>query len=528
MMYDSGAKGFLNKEELRYFLDEVRESIGQNKSDDDIFQRIFEILDGDGNGEIDLEELLDNIKEILPILSECDKERLKLIEKAFHDFDLDDKGFLNCKELKLQFNLQCDRMGVVRCTSWHFDYIMTLIDDDGNGEINFEEFVTNYRIINERLMKNRLKTNKGGGDFFQEGVHKKFVAESKEKEDLLKNISGHTKKFQKAKARKANISRAQDYKPQGDPEERLTQLVSNQNKNVNDFMPMNNLVNTNNFIEETANLFGNIFEGKESPKQNSKSKRPFALHPQVNGSSESSRDQDTPKDPAKPIAKRNDANPRRAIRGSVFMQLPGFKVGGIPQGFGFGGSPKTPEESPDAIPESSKLGMFEAGDKTSKLGMFGGGDNTLGLNLFGSGDPDRSARESYKIRVSTVAPAPPPEPEKHCSAMKSSVSRKSGRAPSMKPNFMFPESSDSDDDIELFDKASPTAIGSLRNMERKDSVTRDCLVGILGMMKTEKQVESSRGLNRRASFREQKQAKVSMSYVSSGFDRVVELFIKQA
>jgi Ca2+-binding EF-hand superfamily protein len=28
MMYDSGAKGFLNKEELRYFLDEVRESIG--------------------------------------------------------------------------------------------------------------------------------------------------------------------------------------------------------------------------------------------------------------------------------------------------------------------------------------------------------------------------------------------------------------------------------------------------------------------------------------------------------------------
>jgi Ca2+-binding EF-hand superfamily protein len=28
MMYDSGSKGFLNKEELRYFLDEVRESIG--------------------------------------------------------------------------------------------------------------------------------------------------------------------------------------------------------------------------------------------------------------------------------------------------------------------------------------------------------------------------------------------------------------------------------------------------------------------------------------------------------------------
>jgi hypothetical protein len=107
-------------------------------------------------------------------------------------------------------------MGVVRCTNWHFDFVMTLIDDDGNGEINFEEFVTNYRIINEELMKNRLKTKKGGGDFFQEGFHKKFVAESKEKEDLLKHISGHTKKFQKAKARKghrANKSRAGDNGP---------------------------------------------------------------------------------------------------------------------------------------------------------------------------------------------------------------------------------------------------------------------------------------------------------------------------
>jgi hypothetical protein len=64
----------------------------------------------------------------------------------------------------------------------------------------------------------------------------------------------------------------------------------------------------------------------------------------------------------------------------VFMQLPGFKVGGMPQGFGHGGPSKTPEESQDASPESSQLGMFEVGDKTSKLGMFGGGDNTLGAN----------------------------------------------------------------------------------------------------------------------------------------------------
>lgn len=93
---------------------------------------------------------------------------------------------------------------------------------------------------------------------------------------------------------------------------------------------------------------------------------------------------------------------------------------------------------------------------------------------------------------------------------------------------MDPESSWSDDEIELFDKASLTGMGNNRRLERKETFTRDCLVNVYGQMKSEKKIESRQGLARRATFREQKQAKISMSYVSNGFDRVVELFIMHA
>jgi hypothetical protein len=228
------------------------------------------------------------------------------------------------------------------------------------------------------------------------------------------------------------------------------------------------------------------------------------------------------------MAKRNDDYPVKIIRGSIFMQMPGFNVGGLPQGFGLGGSPKTLEANPDASPETTKLDMFGGCDKTLGGNLFGGCDNTLGGNLFGGFDPDRSARKSYKNQVTTVAPAPAPELDKHLSAKKSTPSQKSGRGPGRKPNFMNPESIDSDDEIKLFDKASLSGMGSNRRLEKKDTIIRDCLVNVYGQMKREKKVESSRGLSQRATFREQKQAKISMSCVSSGFDRVVELFIKYA
>lgn len=104
---------------------------------------------------------------------------------------------------------------------------------------------------------------------------------------------------------------------------------------------MNNLVNIANYIEEAGNLIGKISGPTELPEAKSRSKRPHALFPSANGGSESSREKVHPKHRAKPMAKRNDGDPVKIIQGSIFKQLPGFKKGGLPQGFGLGGSPKT-------------------------------------------------------------------------------------------------------------------------------------------------------------------------------------------
>lgn len=252
----------------------------------------------------------------------------------------------------------------------------------------------------------------------------------------------------------------------------MTQLVSNHNKDVHNFLPMNNLVNIANYIEEAGNLIGKISGPTESPEAKSRSKRPHALFPLANGGSESFKVKVSPKDRAKPMAKRNDGDPVKIIQGSIFMQLPGFKVGGMSQGLGLGGSPKTQEASPDAIPEKTKLDMFRVSDKT------------LGRNLFGGFDPDRSARESFQNQVTTVTSAPAPDLDMHHSAKKSPLSQKSGRRPRRKPTFMDPESSWSDDEIELFENTSLPGKGNNHRLERKDTITRDCLVNVYGHMKS--------------------------------------------
>jgi O-phosphoseryl-tRNA(Cys) synthetase len=62
-------------------------------SDKDIQDRIVEILDENGDGEIDGDEFLQNIAEVLPVLAEPGEEMKVLLVKVFMDFDPDDHGF---------------------------------------------------------------------------------------------------------------------------------------------------------------------------------------------------------------------------------------------------------------------------------------------------------------------------------------------------------------------------------------------------------------------------------------------------
>lgn len=206
--YDVKQKGHLNEKEQRFFLNDLRRSIGLDDLDDEFFAYLRNTIEKDklinanpvdnGNPTIIHEKfnfkhesrlnevnaiseeensvddngtkkrtmyssstyvddnIISCINEILlKIICISKKTKIK-IKTAFEDFDIDCKGELTVNELKLLCHLECDRLGVVRSDDWQVEYLLSIIDDDGNGNIDLKEFYHHYREINEIQVQNRI------------------------------------------------------------------------------------------------------------------------------------------------------------------------------------------------------------------------------------------------------------------------------------------------------------------------------------------------------------------------------------
>ena len=211
--YDVKQKNHLNELELRNFLNDLRKAIGLNDLDDNIFDSLKTIINEGNNkdksmpsliiepqniladqlqdkniqkSELDLEKanfdtyqkssmedlnkklepltakkpmkeiseytfnhILTNITEILLQLIVISRETKKNIRALFREFDISDKGHLTVDELKFLCHMECDRLGVTRSDDWQVEYLISIIDDDGNGSIDLKEFYTHYREINQ-------------------------------------------------------------------------------------------------------------------------------------------------------------------------------------------------------------------------------------------------------------------------------------------------------------------------------------------------------------------------------------------
>lgn len=193
--YDEDESGELCMTELRYLLNDIRESIHLTKMDDLMFYRVSEILDENRNGLIELDELLENMPAVLPIISEIGVEMERMIKTAFKDFDIDGSGYLEKPEQKLLFNQTCDRMGLERPPDWQVAFIISLIDDDDNAQIDLMEFMDNFPIIMEELLKNppQNKSEKISADFLKTGIQAKNL----QKKVCITALGDATKKFQK-------------------------------------------------------------------------------------------------------------------------------------------------------------------------------------------------------------------------------------------------------------------------------------------------------------------------------------------
>lgn len=125
-LFDKDGDGFITTKELGT----VMRSLGRNPTEAEVQDMINEV-DADGNGTIDFPEFLNLMSRKM---KDADSEE-ELME-AFKVFDKEQNGFISAAELRhLMTNLG------EKLTAEEVDEMIREADVDGDGQVNYEEFV---------------------------------------------------------------------------------------------------------------------------------------------------------------------------------------------------------------------------------------------------------------------------------------------------------------------------------------------------------------------------------------------------
>jgi len=124
--FDKDGSGTISSEELLG----VMRAMGQNPTEDELLNLVLEV-DVDGNGTIDFPEFLNMMKKKA---REVDEEAD--LREAFKIFDRNRDGYIDMKELK-----KVTAMLGTMLTKEEIEEFMAEADKDGNGKLDYEEFV---------------------------------------------------------------------------------------------------------------------------------------------------------------------------------------------------------------------------------------------------------------------------------------------------------------------------------------------------------------------------------------------------
>ncbi|KAK6913986.1 EF-hand domain, partial [Dillenia turbinata] len=125
-LFDKDGDGCITIEELAT----VIRSLDQNPTEEELHDMINEI-DTDGNGTIEFVEFLNLMAKKV---KETDAE--EELKEAFKVFDKDQNGYISASELRhVMINLG------EKLTDEEVDQMIKEADLDGDGQVNFEEFV---------------------------------------------------------------------------------------------------------------------------------------------------------------------------------------------------------------------------------------------------------------------------------------------------------------------------------------------------------------------------------------------------
>lgn len=125
-LFDKDGNGEITIAELGTAL----RSLGQSFTEAELRAMIGEV-DTDGNGVIDFQEFLAMMARKMR-----DNEGEEEIKEAFKTFDRDGNGYISARELKSVMALQGEQL-----TDTEVDEMIREADVDGDGQINYQEFV---------------------------------------------------------------------------------------------------------------------------------------------------------------------------------------------------------------------------------------------------------------------------------------------------------------------------------------------------------------------------------------------------
>lgn len=126
-MFDLDGSGAIETHELR----EVLDKLGEPATDEEI-QEMIELVDENGDNEIDFEEFLTLMRLRMGESGDDAEANLKAV---FDIFDADKSGYIDRDEMRRLMKKLAQDLNEEEISA-----IMEEVDTDGDGEISFEEF----------------------------------------------------------------------------------------------------------------------------------------------------------------------------------------------------------------------------------------------------------------------------------------------------------------------------------------------------------------------------------------------------